>query len=154
MIADVLFPKCFLYRVIQSNLWSPKWGQSPKKYEVLSHLKWIQPGFPSFGHHLIICERWCISVSSDLKKKSKFDKVAEMLENDRAWNLTGSDKSAFIPIESNSFGKWIAKDQSIISIKNWTSDVGYIFIHRSVVNLVITVGPSAFHGSIVVHIPF
>jgi len=25
--------------------------------------------------------------------------------------LTGSDKSAFIPIESNSFGKWIAEDQ-------------------------------------------
>ena len=89
-----------------------------------------------------------------LRKSIKFDKVPEMLENDRAWNLTGADKSAFIPIESNSFGKWIAKDQSIISIKNWTSDVGYIFIHRPVVNLVIPVGPSAFHGSIVVHIPF
>ena len=88
-----------------------------------------------------------------LAKFSNF-MVPEMLENDRAWNLTGSDKSAFIPIESNSFGKWIAKDQSIISIKNWTSDVGYIFIHRSVVNLLIPVGPSAFHGSIVVHIPF
>ena len=25
--------------------------------------------------------------------------------------MTGSDKSAFIPIESNSFGKWIAEDQ-------------------------------------------
>ena len=80
--------------------------------------------------------------------------VPEMLENDRAWNLTGSDKSAFIPIESNSFGKWIAKDTSIISIKNWTSDVGYISIHRPVVNLIIPIGPSAFHGSIVVHIPF
>ena len=80
-------------------------------------MKWIQPGFPFFGHHLIYCERSCISVSSDPKKSVKFDKVPEMLENDRAWNLTGSDKSAFIPIESNSFGKWIAKDQSIISIK-------------------------------------
>ena len=115
-------------------------------------MKWIQPGFPFFGHHLICCERWCISVSSDPKKSVKFDKVPEMFENDRAWNLTGSDKSAFIPIESNSFGKWIAKDTSIISITKWTSDVGYFFIHRPVVNLVIPVGPSAFHGSIVVHI--
>ena len=68
--------------------------------------------------------------------------------------MTGLDKSAFIPIESNSFGKLISKDTSIISIKNRLSDVGYIFIHRPVVNLVIPVGPSAFHGSIVVHIPF
>ena len=144
----------FFFRVIQSNFWSPKWGQSPKKYEVLSHLKWTQPGFPSFGHHLIYCERRCISVSSALKKFPKFDKVAEMLENDRAWNLTGSNKSVFIPIESNSFGKCIAKDQSIISIKNWTSDVGYFFIHRPAVNLVIPFGPFSIHGSIMVHITF
>ena len=54
------------------------------KYKVLSHMKWIQPGFPFFGHHLICCERWCISVSSDPIKSAKFDKVPEMLENDRA----------------------------------------------------------------------
>ena len=74
-------------------------------------MKWIQPDFPFFGHHLICSERWCISVSIDPKKSVKFDKVPEMFENDRAWNLTGSDKSAFIPIESNSFDKWIAEDQ-------------------------------------------
>ena len=143
-----------LYAVIPSN----------SKIQNGSNLRWNIKCYPIWSESNLAflpldiiwcrCQRWCISVSSDPIKSAKFDKVPEMLENDRAWNLTGSDKSALIPIESNSFGKWIAKDQSIISIKNWTSDVGYFFIHRSVDNLVITVGPSAFHGSIVVHIPF
>ena len=115
-------------------------------------MKWIQPGFPFLGHHLICCERWRISVSSDPIKSAKFDKVTALFENDRAWNLTGSDKSAFIPLNRISFGKWIAKDTITISIMNWTSDVGYIFIHRPVVNFGIPIGPSAFHSSIVVHI--
>ena len=63
-------------------------------------MKWIQPGFLFFGRHLLCCERWCIYASSDPIKSAKFDKVPEMIENDRAWNLTGSDKSAFISIES------------------------------------------------------
>ena len=57
--------------------------------------------------------------------------VPEMFENDRAWNLTGSDKSAFIPIESNSFGKWIAKDTSIISIKELKIRCGIYFYSQA-----------------------
>ena len=154
MMADILFPKWTLYAVIPSNPKIQNGNNLPRNLECFPFLKWIQSGFTFFDHHLICCERWWISVTSGPIKSAKFDKVPEMLENDRAWNLTALDKSAFIPIESNSFGKWIAKDQSIISIKNWTSDVGYFFIHRAVVNLVIPIGPSAFHGSIMFHITF
>ena len=153
-MADKFFPKWSFYAVIPSNSKGHS-GNNPRR-NIKYYPIWSESNLAFLPLAIIS------SVANDgkflsqviLRKSVKFDKVPEMLENVRAWNLTGSDKSAFIPIESNSFGKWIAKDQSIISIKNWTSDVGYIFIHRSVVNLVIPVGPSAFHGSIVVHIPF
>ena len=154
MMADILFSKWTLYSVIPSN---------PKIHNG-NNLRRKMKCYPIWSESNMISFLWPSSdaIPNDgaflsqviLRNSFKFDKVPEMLENDRAWNLTGTDKSAFIPIESNSFGKWIAKDQSIISIKNCTSDVGYFFIHRPVVNLVIPVGPSAFHGSIVVHIPF
>ena len=154
MMAAILFPKWTLYAVIPSNPKIHNGNDLP--WNMKCYSIWSESNLAFLSLAIIS------SVANDGKflsqviprKSVKTDKVPKMLENDRAWNLTGSDKSAFIPIESNSFGKWIAKDKSIISIKNWTSDVGFIFIHRSVVNLVISVGPSAFHGSIVVHIPF
>ena len=154
MIADILFPKWTLYAVIPSNPKIHNGNNLPRNMKCYSIWSESNLAFLPLAIIWSCCERWCISVSSDPIKSAKFDKVPELFENDRAWNLTGSDKSAFIPIESNSFGKWIAKDQSIISIKNCTSDVGYFFIYRPVVNLVIPVGPSAFHVSIMVHIPF
>ena len=66
--------------------------------------------FPFWSESILISFLWTSSdaIPNDgkflsqvfLRKSVKFDKVPEMLENDRAWNLTGSDKSAFIPIES------------------------------------------------------
>ena len=154
MMVDISFPKWTLHAVIPSNPKIHNGNDLPRNMEYFPF--WSESILAFLPLDIIWChsERWCISVSSDPIKSAKFDKVPELFENDRAWNLTGSDKSAFIPIESNSFGKWIAKDTSIISIKNWTSDVGYFFIHRPVVNLVIPVGPSSFHGSIMVHITF
>ena len=154
MMADILFPKWTLYALIPSNpkihngnnltrniKCYPIWSESNLAFLSLAIISSV-PNDGAFLSQVI------------LKNLSSLIRFLKCLKTTGHETWLELDKPSFIPIESNSFGKWIAKDQSIISIKNWTSDVGYIFIHRSVVNLVIPVGPSAFHGSIVVHIPF
>ena len=111
MMADILFPKWTLYAVVPSN---PKFHNGNNlRRNMKCYPIWSESNLAFLSLAIIS------SVANDgkflsqviLRKSAKFDKVPEMLENDRAWNLTGSDKSAFIPIESNSFGKWIAEHQ-------------------------------------------
>ena len=101
MMTDILFPKRTLYAVIPSNPKIHNGNDLPRNMKCYSN--WSESNL-IFRPLAIIS-----SVANDgkflsqviLRKSVKFDKVPEMLENDRAWNLTGSDKTAFISIESN-----------------------------------------------------
>ena len=154
MMADILFPKWTLYAVIPSNPKIHNGNDLPRNMKCYSI--WSESNLAFLPLAIIS------SVANDGAFLSQviLKNLSSLIRFLKCWKTTGHEtwldqiKQHSFQLNPISLRKWIAKDKSIISIKNWMSDVGYFFIHRPVVNLVIPVGPSAFHGSIVVHIPF
>ena len=153
-MADILFHKWTLYAVILSNpkvqngnnlrrniKCYPIWSESNLAFLSLA----IISSFVNDGH---------LSLKWSKKNLPSLIRLLNCLKTTGHETWLDQINQHSFQLNPIHLENWLLRIQELFQSRNWTSNVGYFFIHRPVVNIIITVGPSAVHGSIVVHIQF